>query len=170
MSYKKCVVCTQLFKHQIKCTVWLSEDNSSGILSKQHLSKLIYSYCRCKTLKICQKNVVLLAKTRQKKTTYHFEVLRSALCAVKVAGEEHVVDVVAGAVVEFPHVEGSRLEVVEISFDLEALQNALLHEVYVPDLIPGQTDGQKWEARESFRTVQMQILQCSCEFLCLHRE
>lgn len=50
--------------------------------------------------------------------TYHFEVLRSALSAVKVAGEQHVVDVVAGAVVEFPHVEGSRLEIMEIGFHL----------------------------------------------------
>lgn len=55
---------------------------------------------------------------------------------MKVAGEEHVVDVVAGAVVELPHVKGSWLEIVEISFYLQALQDALLHEMYVPDLVP----------------------------------
>lgn len=49
-------------------------------------------------------------------TTYHFEVLCSALGAVKVAGEQHVTDVVTGAVIEFPHVEWSRLEIMEISF------------------------------------------------------
>lgn len=51
-------------------------------------------------------------------TTHHFEVLWSALGAVKVAGEQHVVDVVAGAVVEFPHVERSWFEIVEIGFHL----------------------------------------------------
>lgn len=51
-------------------------------------------------------------------TAYHFKVLCSALCAVKVAGEEHVIDVVARAVVEFPHIEGPRLEIVEIGFHL----------------------------------------------------
>lgn len=53
--------------------------------------------------------------------TYHFEVIRSALCAVEVAGQQHVVDVVSGAVVEFPHVERSRLKIVEVGFDLQAL-------------------------------------------------
>lgn len=73
--------------------------------------------------------------------THHFKVLRSALGAVEVAGQQHVVDVVAGAVVELPHVKGSRLEVVEIRFDLKALQNALLHQMYVPDLVPAGEEG-----------------------------
>lgn len=75
------------------------------------------------------------------KSTYHFKVLCSALGAVEVAGQQHVVDVVAGAVVELPHVKGSRLEVVEIRFHFKALQNALLHQMYVPDLVP---DGKDW--------------------------
>lgn len=74
------------------------------------------------------------------KGTYHFKVLCSALGAVEVAGQQHVVDVVAGAVVELPHVEGSRLEVVEIRFHFKALQNALLHQVYVLDLVPDGED------------------------------
>lgn len=68
--------------------------------------------------------------------THHFEVLCSALGAVEVAGQQHVLDVVASAVVELPHVEGSRLEIVEVRLHFEALQNALLHQVYVPDLVP----------------------------------
>lgn len=86
--------------------------------------------------------------------TYHFEVLCSALGAVEVAGEQHVFDIVAGAVVEFPHVEGSRLKVAEVSFDLEALQNALLHEVRVSDLIPLNTD-RGGEFREPFHSFQI---------------
>lgn len=74
------------------------------------------------------------------KRTYHFKVLCSALGALEVAGQQHVVDVVAGAVVELPHVEGSRLEVMEIRFHFEALQNALLHQMYVPDLVPDGKD------------------------------
>lgn len=71
------------------------------------------------------------------KGTHHFEVLRSALGPVEVAGQQHVVDVVAGAVVELPHVKGSWLEIVEVRFDFQALQNTLLHQVDVPDLVPG---------------------------------
>ncbi len=62
---------------------------------------------------------------------------------MKVAGEQHVVDVMAGAVVEFPHVEGSWLEIMEIGFHLQALQDTLLHKMYVPDLIPGKMGRQK---------------------------
>lgn len=75
--------------------------------------------------------------------TYHFEVFCSALGAMEVAGEQHVVDVVTGAVVKLPHVEGSRLEIVEVSFDFQALQDALFHQVNVPDLIPAQTNRKK---------------------------
>lgn len=70
------------------------------------------------------------------KTAYHFKVLCSALGAVKVAGQQHLLDVVTGAVVELSHVKGPRLEIVEVRFHFEALQNALLHQVYVPDLVP----------------------------------
>lgn len=69
--------------------------------------------------------------------THHFEVLCSALGAVEVAGQQHVLDVVASTVVELSHVKGSRLEIVEVRFHFEALQNALLHQVYVPDLVSG---------------------------------
>lgn len=67
---------------------------------------------------------------------------------MKVAGEQHFVDVVACAVVEFKHVEGSRLEIMKIGFDLEALQDALLHKMYVPDLIPGRTDREKERSKK----------------------
>lgn len=70
-------------------------------------------------------------------STHHFKVFCSALGAVEVAGQQHVLDVVAGAVVELPHVKRSRLEIVEVRFHFEALQNALLHQVDVPDLVPG---------------------------------
>lgn len=50
--------------------------------------------------------------------SYHFEVLCSALGAMKMAGQEHVVDVVTGAVIELPHVERSRLKIMEIGFHL----------------------------------------------------
>lgn len=68
--------------------------------------------------------------------THHFKVLGSALGALEVAGQQHFVDVVAGAIVKLPHVERPRLEVMEIRLDLQALQDALLHEVHVPDLVP----------------------------------
>lgn len=74
--------------------------------------------------------------------TYHFEIFWPALCAVEMAGKQHVLDVVTCAVIEFPHVEGSWLEVVEVSFDFQALHDTFLHEMYVPDLIPGKTDQQ----------------------------
>lgn len=75
------------------------------------------------------------------KRTYHFKVLSSALGAVEVAGQQHVADVVARAVVELPHVKGSRLVIVEIRFHFQALQNVLLHQMYVPDLVPdGDSD------------------------------
>lgn len=69
--------------------------------------------------------------------THHFKVLSSALGALEVAGQQHLVDVMASAVVKLPHVEGTWLEVMEISLHLQALQDALLHQVHVPDLIPG---------------------------------
>lgn len=72
-------------------------------------------------------------------TTYHFEVVSSALSPLEVAGEQHVIDVVACTVIKLPHVKGSWLEIVEVSFDLQALHNALLHKVNVPDLISGKT-------------------------------
>lgn len=73
---------------------------------------------------------------------------------MEVAGQQHVADVVPGAVVELAHVEGARLEVVEVGFHLQALQNSLLHKVYVPDLIPG--DGDR-EGQETLGSFQMQI-------------
>lgn len=90
--------------------------------------------------------------------TYHFEVLRSALGAVEVAGEQHVVDVVTGAVVELQHVEGSRLEIVEVGFDLQALQDILFHEMHVPDLIPGWKGTENEEPEKCFTHFKMQIL------------
>lgn len=79
-------------------------------------------------------------KISEVKNTHHFEVLWSALCAVEVAGQQHVVNVVTGTVVEFQHVKRSRLEILEVSFQLQAFQNALLHEMYVPNLIPRETE------------------------------
>lgn len=73
---------------------------------------------------------------------------------MEVAGQQHVIDVVTCAVVKFPHVEGSWLEIVEVSFDLQTLKNTLLHKMNVPDLIPGQTERKK-------KRVQRNILHCT---------
>lgn len=59
---------------------------------------------------------------------------------MEVAGQQHVVDVVARAVVELPHVKGPRLEIVEIRFHFKALQNTLLRQMNVPDLVPDGED------------------------------
>lgn len=69
---------------------------------------------------------------------------------MKAAGEHHVLDIVAGAVVEFTHVEGSRLKMKEIGFGLQALQDTLLHEMYVPDFIPGKIDRQTERSKKYF--------------------
>lgn len=68
-------------------------------------------------------------------STYHFKVLGAALVSAIVAGEQHVLDVVARSIVELAHVEGSRFKGQEVSFDLQGLQNALLYQVSVPNLI-----------------------------------
>ena len=74
--------------------------------------------------------------------THHFEVLCAALGAPVVAGEQHFLDVVARAVVELTHVEGARLEAVEVCLHLQCLQDVLLHQVSVTDLVPeGHNDG-----------------------------
>lgn len=69
-------------------------------------------------------------------STHHFEVLGAALDSSVVAGQQHVLDVVSRSIVELAHVEGPRFEGQEVSLDLQGLQNALLHQVSVPDLIP----------------------------------
>lgn len=69
--------------------------------------------------------------------TYHFEVFGAALHPPVVAGEQHVLDVVARPVIEFAHVEGAGLVAVEVSPLLQGQQDALLDQVRVPDLIPG---------------------------------
>lgn len=82
--------------------------------------------------------------------THHTEVFRSALGAVEVAGQQHVFDVVTRAVVKLPHVEGTWFEVVEVGFDLQALQHALLHEVDVPDLMPDRREEKKSVLKSAF--------------------
>lgn len=67
VSYTKCVVCTQLFHHQIKGTMWLSKDNSSDILSTQLFTKLICFSPRCKTLKSVEKMLFCWQQTDKKK-------------------------------------------------------------------------------------------------------
>lgn len=68
-------------------------------------------------------------------STYHFKVLSAALVSAVVAGEQHLLDVVARSIVELAHVEGSWFESQEVSLDLQGLQNALLYQVSVSDLI-----------------------------------
>lgn len=70
-------------------------------------------------------------------STYHFKVLSAALVPAVVAGEQHVLDVVARSIVELAHVEGSWFEGQEVSLDLQGLQNALLYQVSVSNLISG---------------------------------
>lgn len=67
--------------------------------------------------------------------TYHFKVLSAALVPTVVAGEQHVLDVVAGSIVELAHVERAWFEGHKISLDFQGLQNALLYQVSVPNLI-----------------------------------
>lgn len=73
--------------------------------------------------------------------THHFEVFSAALHPTVVAGEQHVLDVVARPVVEFAHVEGAGLVAVKVGPLLQSLQHVLLHQVRVPDLVPGKTSG-----------------------------
>lgn len=54
-------------------------------------------------------------------STYHFKVLGAALVPTVVAGEQHVLDVVAGSIVELAHVEGPRFEGQEVSLDFQGL-------------------------------------------------
>lgn len=70
--------------------------------------------------------------------THHFEVFSTALHASVVAGEQHVLDVVARSVVEFAHVEGAGFIVVKVGPVLQDLQDIFLHQMWVPDLIPGR--------------------------------
>lgn len=72
-------------------------------------------------------------------STYHFKVLSAALVPAVVAGEQHVLDVVARSIVELAHVEGSRFEGQEVSLDFQGLQDALLYHVSVPNLISEDT-------------------------------
>lgn len=68
-------------------------------------------------------------------STYHFKVLSAALVPAVVAGEQHVLDVVARSIVELTHVERSWFEGQEIRLDLQGLQNTLLYHVSVSNLI-----------------------------------
>lgn len=78
--------------------------------------------------------------------THHCEVFSTALHATEKAGKQHVLDVVAGAVVELAHVKGTGLVAVKVGLLLQDLQDVLLHQVWVPDLIPGW-DEQKFGLR-----------------------
>lgn len=70
--------------------------------------------------------------------THHFEVFGAALHPAVVAGEQHVLDVVARSVVELAHVEGAGLVAVKVGPLLQDLQHVLLDQVRVPDLVPGK--------------------------------
>lgn len=74
-------------------------------------------------------------KARGGMSTYHFEVLSAALVPAVVAGEQHVLDIVARSIVELAHVERSWFEGQEIRLDLQGLQNTLLYHVSVSNLI-----------------------------------
>ena len=73
--------------------------------------------------------------------THHCEVLGAALGAPVVAGQEHVLDVVARAVIELAHVERPWLVAVEVRLLLQHLQHVLLHQVGVTDLVPRNEAG-----------------------------
>lgn len=72
------------------------------------------------------------------RNTHHFEVFSTALHPPVEAGQQHVLDVVARAVVELAHVEWAGLVVVEVGPLLQELQDIFLHQVWVPDLVPEQ--------------------------------
>lgn len=67
--------------------------------------------------------------------SHHFEILGAAFHSSVVAGQQHVFDVVTRAVVELAHVKRAGLKAGEIRFILQGHEDALLHQVCVPDLI-----------------------------------
>lgn len=80
--------------------------------------------------------------------TYHLEVLGTALGPPEVTRQQYFLDVMSCAVVELTHVEGAGLEVVEVSLDLQGLQNTFLHQMGVPDLIPRETERERRRERK----------------------
>lgn len=76
------------------------------------------------------------------KFSYHFEILCAAFRSSVVTGQQHFFDVVTRAVVELAHVKGPGLEAGEVRPFLQSLEDAVLHQVCVPDLIPEQNTTQ----------------------------
>lgn len=81
--------------------------------------------------------------------THHVEVIGAALGAAVEAGQQHVFDVMARSVVEFAHVEGAGLVVVEVGPLLQDLQDVLLNQVRVSDLVPGREGSPGKEAKST---------------------
>lgn len=73
---------------------------------------------------------------REVSVSHHFEVLGAAFHSSVVTGQQHVFDVVTRAVVELTHVKRTGLEGGEVRFFFQGHEDALLHQVCVPDLIP----------------------------------
>lgn len=96
--------------------------------------------CHCKHLRAGIQETT--ASQSERRRTHHFEVFGSTRFPPEVAREKHVSDVVARSVVELEHVKRARFKVLEVSFDLQCLQDALLDQVNIPNLV-SETEGEK---------------------------
>lgn len=96
--------------------------------------------CHCKHLGAeIQKTT---ASQSERSNTHHFEVFGPTQLAPEVARQKHVSDVMARSVIELQHVKRTRLKALEVSFDLQSLQDALFDQVNIPNLI-SETEGEK---------------------------
>lgn len=91
--------------------------------------------------------------------THHFEVFWPTRLPPEVAREKHVSDVVARSVVELEHVKWARLKVLEVGFDLQSLQNALLDQVNVPNLV-SETEGEKCRRYRALSFIIQEAAPC----------
>lgn len=106
--------------------------------------------CHCKHLRAeIQKTTA--SQSKRKCTTHHFEIFRPTQFPPEVAREKHVPDVMARSIIELEHVKRARLKVLEVSFDLQSLQNALLDQVNIPNLISETEEKNAEIMLQSFR-------------------
>ena len=98
--------------------------------------------------------------------THHCEVLGAALGAPVVAGQEHVLDVVARAVVELAHGERPRLVAVEVRLLLQHLQHVLFDQVGVADLVPkAEARGVRIKGLGAFSLCGLMVFLTICKSL-----
>lgn len=144
------VLSKPLFKHHWRLILANSQQNPSVSLAACQPLNYVLSYpvillfsthsCHCKHLRAeIQKTT---ASQSQRRHTHHFEVFRATWLPPEVAWQKHVSDVVARSVIELQHVKRTRLKALEVSFDLQSLQDALFDQMDVPNLV-SETEGEK---------------------------